>query len=86
MHFSILILLSDFMQVLNRIKKHPARIAHFSKRILFSTIYLLQEQKLNHSKYSEQELIMSNFIQATKHYVHMYAKFGDLTLFMNFCN
>jgi hypothetical protein len=29
---------------------------------------------------------MSSFVQANKHYVHMYAKFGDLTLFMNFCN
>jgi hypothetical protein len=37
-------------------------IEHFYKHILFSTIYLLQEQKLNPSKYSEQEINMSNFV------------------------
>jgi hypothetical protein len=29
---------------------------------------------------------MINFVQAIEHDVHMYAKFGDLTFFMNFCN
>jgi hypothetical protein len=36
-----------------------------SKHILFTTIYLLQKQKLNHRNYSKQEIFMSNFIQAT---------------------
>jgi hypothetical protein len=44
---------------------------------LFTTIYSLKEQKLNHNKYSELELNMRNFSQATEHYVHMYAKFKD---------
>jgi hypothetical protein len=38
-----LIMLSDFMQVINITKKHPIKIEHFSKHTLFATIYLLQE-------------------------------------------
>jgi hypothetical protein len=38
-----LIMLSDFMQVINTTKKHPIKIEHFSKHTLFATIYLLQE-------------------------------------------
>jgi hypothetical protein len=34
-------LLSDFMQVLNSIKKHPTNNEYLFKHILFSTIYLL---------------------------------------------
>jgi hypothetical protein len=30
--------------------------------IVFTTIYLLQEQKLNPRNYSEQEIIMSTFV------------------------
>jgi hypothetical protein len=36
-------------------------------------VYLLQEEKLNPRNYSEQELNMDNFVQATEHDVHMYA-------------
>jgi hypothetical protein len=39
--------------------------------ILFITIYLLSEQKLNHNTYSDQELNMRHFVQATNHDVHM---------------
>jgi hypothetical protein len=48
--------------------------------ILFSTIYLLQEQNLNYRNYSEQEIIMGNFVQATEYGVHMHANFQDLVL------
>jgi hypothetical protein len=38
-----LTMLSDFMQVLSSIRKHSTKIEHFSKHVLCSTIYLLQE-------------------------------------------
>jgi hypothetical protein len=37
---------------------------HFSKHILFTIIYLLQEQRLNPKNYSEQEINMGNFLRA----------------------
>jgi hypothetical protein len=62
MHFMSLNKFSNFMQVLNHLRNCYTRNEHFPKHILFSTIYLLQEQKLNHRNYSEQELNMSNFV------------------------
>jgi hypothetical protein len=44
-------------------------------QILFSTIYLLQEEILNHRNYFEQEINMTNFAHAIENDVHMYAKF-----------
>jgi hypothetical protein len=52
----------DFIQVLNSIRKYHTTIEYFYKHILFSTIYLLQEQQLNPNKYSEQEINMINFV------------------------
>jgi hypothetical protein len=49
--------------------------------ILFTTIYSVQEHKLNHKQYSEQEVNMSNFVQATEPDVHMFAKFGGLAFY-----
>jgi hypothetical protein len=74
-------MLSDFMQVLNSIKNHPTKIEHFFKHSLFTTIYVLQEQKLNPRNYTEQEINMRNFVQATDNDVHVYAKFGGLTFY-----
>jgi predicted CxxxxCH...CXXCH cytochrome family protein len=37
----------------------------------------MSEQKLNYINYSKHEINMSNFVQATEHNLHMYAKFGD---------
>jgi hypothetical protein len=54
-----------------------------SKHILFTTIYLSQEQKLNHRNYSMQKIILSNFVHANEHDVHLYAKFGSI-IFMGF--
>jgi hypothetical protein len=48
-----LIMFSDFMQVLNSIRKHTTKNKYFTKHILFSTIYLMQEHKLNPNKYLE---------------------------------
>jgi hypothetical protein len=51
----------DFIQVLSSIRKHPTKNEYFSKHILFTIIYLAQEQKLNHRNYSEQEINTGNF-------------------------
>jgi hypothetical protein len=58
------ILLSNFIQVLNRIRKHYTDNKYFYRHIIFTMIYLLQEQKLNPRNYYKQEIIMSNFVQA----------------------
>jgi hypothetical protein len=44
---------SDFMKVISSIGKHPTKNEYFSRPILFTTIYLLQEQKLNPRNYFE---------------------------------
>jgi hypothetical protein len=84
LHFSNLIILSDFMHVLNSIRKHYAKDEYFPKHILFTTIYLLQEQKLNPNKYSEKDINLRNFVQATKNGVHMHAKVQGLILHVFF--
>jgi hypothetical protein len=82
MHYKNLTELSDFMQVLNCIMKHHTENGYFPMHIIFTIIYFLKEQKLNHNKYSEQELNMIYFSQATEHYVHMYTKFKDFTFYV----
>jgi hypothetical protein len=59
MRFMNLIMLFDFIQVLNILRKHPTKNEYFPMHIVCTTIYLLQEQELNPRIYSEQELIMS---------------------------
>jgi hypothetical protein len=58
----ILIMLYDFIQVLLSKRHHPTKDEYFSKHSLFTTIYLLQEEKLNYKKYSEQKINKSNFV------------------------
>jgi low affinity Fe/Cu permease len=48
--------------------------------ILFTTIYLLQEEELNPRIYSKQELIMSIFVQTNVHNINMHAKIQYLIL------
>jgi hypothetical protein len=48
-----LIMLFDFMLILNIKRKHSTKNEYLSRHILFTKIYLLQEQKLNHNNYSE---------------------------------
>jgi hypothetical protein len=72
---------SDFIQVLYSIMKHRVKNEYFTMHILFTIIYSLQKQKLNHKQYSEQKINMGNFVQTTKHDVHMYAKFGGLAFY-----
>jgi hypothetical protein len=74
MIFMNLIMFSKFMQVLHIKRRHPTKNAYFHMHILFTTIYLLQEHKLNHRNYSKQEINMSDFVQFTEHDMHMYAK------------
>jgi hypothetical protein len=47
------ILLSEFMQVLDINRKRSTKNEHFPMHILFTTIYLLYEQKLYNRNYSE---------------------------------
>ncbi len=75
-----LIILSYFMQGLNSTREFATKNYYFPMHILFSTIYLLQEQKLNPRIYSKQELIMSIFVQATDHEINMHAKIQYLIL------
>jgi hypothetical protein len=75
MHSMSLNKLSDFMLVLNSLRKHPTKNKYFYEHILFSTIYLLQEQRLNPRNYLEQEINMIMFLHAAEYDVHMHAKF-----------
>jgi hypothetical protein len=56
-------MLSDFMQVLNSARDIHTKNHYFSMHILFTTISLLQKQRLNHKNYSKQELNMQLFYE-----------------------
>jgi hypothetical protein len=45
-----LIILSYFMQGLNSTREFATNNYYFPMHILFTTVYLLQEQELNHNK------------------------------------
>jgi hypothetical protein len=49
--------------------------------ILLRIFYLLQFIYHRNRNYFEHELNISNFVEGTKHGVHMYAKFGDLAFY-----
>jgi hypothetical protein len=55
MRFMNLIILYYFMQGLNNTREFAGNNYYFSMHILFTTIYLLQEQELNPRTYSEPE-------------------------------
>jgi hypothetical protein len=57
-----LIMLYDFMQVLIINRRHPTNNEHFPIHILFTTIYLLQEYKLNPRNYYKHKIIMCIFV------------------------
>ena len=48
-------MLSDFMQVLNNARDIYTENHYFSNSKIFSTISLLQKQRLNPTNYSKQE-------------------------------
>jgi hypothetical protein len=56
MHSMSLNHFSNFILFLNSIRNDPTQNECFCMHILFTTIYLLHKQKLNHGNYSEQEL------------------------------
>jgi hypothetical protein len=72
--------LYDFKKVLNSTRNFATKNYYFPMHILFTTIYLLQKQKLNPRIYSKQELIMSIFVQSTDHNINMHAKSQYLIL------
>jgi hypothetical protein len=55
-------MLYDFIQVLNSATDVYTKHYYFSNSKLFSTISLLQKQRLNPTNYSKQELIMKLFV------------------------
>jgi hypothetical protein len=55
MRFKDLTRVYDFLQVLHIKRSHYTKNDYFPMNILFTIIYLLQEQKLNPNKYYEQE-------------------------------
>jgi hypothetical protein len=63
-------------------RTYDIKVEYFSKYILFTTIYLLQEEKINHINCSGQEIDIRNFLQPTEHYVHMYEKFGGFIFYV----
>jgi hypothetical protein len=68
-------MLSDFMQVLNSARGIYTKNHYFSNSNLFSTISLLQKQRLNPGNYSKPEIIMKLFARAAGDDMDMHAKF-----------
>jgi hypothetical protein len=62
MRYINLTLLFHFIQVLISERKHSTKHEYFHSHILFTTIYLLPKEILNHRKYFEQEINMINFV------------------------
>jgi hypothetical protein len=81
MQLKDLIILSDFILVLDSIRKHPTKNEYFFKYIIFSIIYLLQEQKLNPINYFEQQINMINFVEANDYDMLMYENFVGLDFY-----
>jgi hypothetical protein len=80
MRFTSLTRVYDFLQVIHIKRRQSTKNDHLAMYILFTIIYLLQEQKLNHRNYSKQVTIMIIFAQANYHDVHMHAKIQYLIL------
>jgi hypothetical protein len=59
-------MLSDFIQVLNSARNDYTKNYYFSKHILFTTISLLQKERLNPRNYSKQQLIIKLFYELLK--------------------
>jgi hypothetical protein len=79
MRFKSLTRVYDFLQVLHIKRSHSTKNYYLPMYIIFTIIYLLQKQKLNPTKYYEQEINMRNIVRHTEHDGQMYAKFGGLT-------
>jgi hypothetical protein len=68
-------MISDFMKVLNSARDAYTKNYYFPKHILFTTISLLQKQRLNPRNYSKQEIIMKLFSWSNGDDMNMYEKF-----------
>jgi hypothetical protein len=55
-------MLADFIQILNSARDVYTKNHYFPKHNLFTTISLLQKQRLNPKTYSKQEIIMKLFL------------------------
>jgi hypothetical protein len=77
---------SNFMQVLNSIITYSTKNGYFRKYIPFSTIYLLQEHKLNHRNYSKQknkyEQFCKSYTPCCEHVCNVW-RFYFLCIFVN---
>jgi hypothetical protein len=62
MGFIHLIMSSNFIHVLHSAMEFNTKNHYFSNHKLFSTISLLQKQRLNSRNYSKQELILELFV------------------------
>jgi inosine-uridine nucleoside N-ribohydrolase len=62
MRYINLTLLFDFIHVLMSKRKHSTQYEYFPTHDLFTTIYLLPKEILNHRNYFEQEINMINFV------------------------
>jgi hypothetical protein len=62
MGFILLIMSSDFIQVLNSAREFYTKNHYFSNHKSFSTNSLLQIQRLNPRNYSKTELILELFL------------------------
>jgi hypothetical protein len=68
-------MLYDFVLVLNSARDVYTKNHYFPKHILFTTISLLQNQRLNPRNYSKHEIIMKLFLWANGDDMNMHAKF-----------
>jgi hypothetical protein len=80
MKIMALVIVYDFMQVLNSTRKYYTSNEYFYRYIILTTIYLLREQKLNPRNYSKPEIIMSNFVHAKEYDMIMYENFPCLNM------
>jgi hypothetical protein len=74
-----LTMLSDFMHVLNIIRKHLIKNEYFSYAYSIYYNLFIVGAELNHRNYFVQEINMRNFVYSTEYDMHIYAKFGSLS-------
>jgi hypothetical protein len=72
-------MLYNFMQVLNSARDIYTKNHYFSMHVLFTTISLLQKQRLNPRNYSKQELTLELLVRATRDDMNRHAKIQSFT-------
>jgi uncharacterized membrane protein len=66
-------------------KKHSTKNAYFTMPVIFTIIYLLQEQNLNRNKYCENQINMINFVKVNEYYMIMHANINMIKC-IDICN